>query len=89
MGQNPVNFWSLTLREIDIIIRGAAAHRRHRLNELITAAWYTARLSAYAPQKAKDFQKLDKILISETKQAKSQPDWRDVLAKVSGWVKRK
>ncbi|CCE96151.1 hypothetical protein SFHH103_01654 [Sinorhizobium fredii HH103] len=43
-----------------------------------------ARLSAYAPSKAKDFIKLEKILLRDDQQT-AKPDWRDVYAKVRAW----
>ncbi|MEY9196639.1 hypothetical protein ABIA16_001755 [Sinorhizobium fredii] len=85
MGQDPAHFWNLTLREIDIIIRGAVANQRKRQNELLTAAWFMARLNAYAPAKAKDFIKLEKILLRDDRQQTAKPDWRDVFAKVMAW----
>lgn len=48
-----------------------------------------AKLSAYAPQKAKDFVKLEKILLHDTPAKTAKPHWRDVLAKMSGWAKPK
>lgn len=85
VGQDPAHFWNLTLREIELIIRGAVANQRKRQNELLTAAWFMARLSAYAPTKAKDFIKLEKILLRDGPQQTAKPDWRDVFAKVRAW----
>lgn len=44
-----------------------------------------ARLSAYAPAKAKDFIKLEKILLRDDRQQTAKSDWRDVFAKVRAW----
>jgi hypothetical protein len=64
--------------------------RRHRQNDLITAAWFMARLSVYAPQKPKDFIKLQKILLREQEPERPEkPDWRRVYAKVMAWGSKK
>ncbi|RVM91464.1 hypothetical protein [Sinorhizobium meliloti] len=90
VGQDPAHFWQLTLREIDIVIRGSVVQRRHRQNDLITAAWFMARLSAYAPTKPKHFIKLQKILLREHEQERPEkPDWRHVYAKVMAWGSKK
>ncbi|MEI3850040.1 MULTISPECIES: hypothetical protein [unclassified Ensifer] len=48
-----------------------------------------AKLNAYAPQKAKDFVKLEKILLRDAPTKAAKPHWRDVLAKMSSWAKPK
>jgi hypothetical protein len=86
LGQDPNYFWTLTLREIDIIIRGAVARQQRHHDELAWAAWHVARLTAYPPEKASDFIKLDDMLSKPQKQRK-QPDWESDFLACQGWAK--
>lgn len=62
--------------------------RRFRHDEMAWAVWHIARLTAYAPEKARDFVKLDKLKSRDPqKQAGHTADWRSQLAKVTAWVK--
>lgn len=61
-GQSPAHFWALTLRELQAVLDGAAAALRRQHNERAWLAWHTARLTAYAPQKARDFQKIETLM---------------------------
>lgn len=68
----------------------AAAHRRrrHEHDARAWAVWHVARLTAYAPEKAKDFVKLEKLLSRDARrEAQPASDWRSQLAKVTAWVK--
>lgn len=56
---------------------------------MMSVAWHTARLTAYAPQKAREFIALEKLLHVPERKAPQQSDWRAVLAKVQAWVGRK
>lgn len=64
---------------------GALSRLTRERNERIEVGWLTARLTAYAPQKSRDFQKLDKLLIGGTAAAKRQ-SWQQQLALSSNWT---
>ncbi|MGG7518842.1 hypothetical protein ACQ3G6_13235 [Allorhizobium undicola] len=86
-GQPPSDFWSLTLREIMHVL---AACKRRRQFEHSQHAWLAhtvAFLTAYAPEKAAKFPKLEKLLPKVEQKPKAAPHWRDVLAKVKAWAK--
>lgn len=78
-------FWRLTLREIDIILTGVSKRLIQERNLAMEAAWHTARLTAYAPEKGRDFTKLKDMLYRE-KSEKVASDWQDKLAEVQSWV---
>jgi len=88
IGQSPELFWRLTLREIDAITRGALAARRNAHNDRAWLAHTIAYLSTYHPQKAKDFVKLERLRISETKADPKSTDWKAQFAKVQAWAAR-
>lgn len=81
-------FWKLTLREIDAITKGAIAARRNAHNDRAWLAWTVAYLSTYHPQKSKDFVKLEKLRLSDTKSSQKTADWKMQLAKVQAWASR-
>jgi hypothetical protein len=81
-------FWRLTLREIDAIVRGALAARRNAHNDRAWLAHTVAYLSAYHPKNSKDFVKLEKLRLSDTKVLAKQTDWKAQLAKVQAWAAR-
>jgi len=70
-------------------VRGAVKGHRQRHNMLMSIAWHTARLTAYAPQKPREFIPLKKLLQEPEKKAPTPSDWRAVLAKVQVWAGRK
>ncbi|MCF1452297.1 hypothetical protein ACQZ61_04085 [Agrobacterium vitis] len=82
----------MTLRDIMIVFK--ACHDR-RLFEHDQRAWLahtTAFLTAYAPQKSREFPKL-KIIESKKPEAPpaaaTKSDWRAMLDKARAWVKGK
>lgn len=78
----------MTLREIHLVIAAANRKRRYEHDEVAWAAWHTAWMIAYAPEKARNFVKLEKLQSrDETKSAAQTGDWRQQLAKVTAWVK--
>lgn len=82
-------FWTLTLREIDTIMRGAAAARRNAHNDRAWLAHTIAFLSIYHPRKAKDFVKLDRLRAIEGNPASDAGgDWKAQLAKIQAWAGR-
>lgn len=89
MGQDPEAFWRLTLREIDLIMRGCTNRAKREHNDRAWHAWHTAFLTAYAPQKSREFVKLKKLQAKDAASQQEQvPDWRAQLAKVQAWVSR-
>jgi len=50
----------------------------------MTLAWHIARLNAYAPQKARDFTKLDSLLFSEEPARKSAQPIEEQIAVLKG-----
>ncbi|MBP1842011.1 hypothetical protein J2046_000255 [Rhizobium petrolearium] len=88
IGQDPETFWRLTFREIDIIIRGAQARQRNRFKALAWLAWHIAFMSRYAPDKARTFWKLEKLVTWKSVADKPrEANWQEQFAKVSAWVK--
>ncbi len=81
----------MTFREIDIVMRGVSARERRTHNANAWMAHTMAYLSSYAPEKSRDFTKLEKLQDRGRGGSKSQPqqNWRQQLAKVQGWVKRR
>jgi len=56
-------------------------------DELINAAWVTARLTAYAPAKARDFVKIEKLLVSREEQKPALPQtWQEQFAIAQQWT---
>lgn len=80
-------FWRLTLREIVYVLGGATAKRRFDHNQMMHGVHAGAKLTAYAPSKAKDFPPLDCLLIRETTGPARPKHWTAVFAKVTAWVK--
>ena len=59
-GQDPAAFWSLTLREIGLVMAGAVKRIEREKLFADRAAWDTARLNSFAyhtPNKMPDFEK--------------------------------
>jgi hypothetical protein len=81
-GHDDARFWSLTLREISIILDGSIARRRREQNDLAWLAWHVA-----AFQRVKKMPKLKDILISEPK--KASPVRRPVsVDEVRSWLSK-
>ncbi|MBP1849696.1 hypothetical protein [Rhizobium halophytocola] len=79
----------MTLREIKLVLDACAEKARREHDERAWLAWHTARLTAYAPEKPRNFIKLEKLFWRKSsKNQSSGHDWRAVLAKVQGWVNR-
>lgn len=73
-----------------MVIAAAMKLRRFRHDEMAWGVWHVAHLTAYAPQKPRDFVKLEKLKSRDPQRhAVQQPDWRSQLAKVTAWVKGK
>jgi len=64
-GLDPARFWALTPRELSLHVAGARERFIREHNENMSLAWHVARLNAYAPQKAREFPKLESLLHSE------------------------
>lgn len=65
-------FWRLTLREISVILDGVSNRLKREHNERAWAVWHTAYLTAYAPQKSREFTKLKTLLHGEDKPKRRQ-----------------
>lgn len=52
----------------------------------MNAAWITARLTAYAPVKARNFTKVEKLLISHEPKGAQRQTWQDQLAVAQQWT---
>ncbi|WP_342636269.1 phage tail assembly chaperone [Rhizobium laguerreae] len=89
LGLDPERFWRLTLREMKFIIDGAVAKLKRERRERITLAWNTAKLTVYAPQKSRDFVKLESLIAEKREAADARPHWKTVLAKVQAWATAK
>lgn len=64
LGLDPGRFWSLTIREVDVLCRGARERQRVERNTLIEAAWLSARLTHADPKR---FPKVERFLIRDLK----------------------
>lgn len=53
----------MTLREIKMVIDGSAERLKLEHNNRAWLAWHTASLTAYAPQKSRDFTRLSTLLM--------------------------
>jgi len=67
------------------VFAGDSKRLIYERNLAMEMAWQTARLTAYAPEKGKDFIKLDKLLHREKPKGSPVP-WEDKLAQVKAWV---
>lgn len=68
------------------MLSAANARRDYEFEVTAWLAWTTAYLTAYAPQKADKFPKLEK-LTGARKRKKQQPeDWQTSLARIKAWV---
>jgi hypothetical protein len=67
-------------------VRLTGARRRlvREHDERMELAWTTARLNAYAPEKARQFVKLDSLLHRETRQQQRQ-GWQAQAAILNTW----
>ncbi|MDW9773086.1 hypothetical protein GOA89_14675 [Sinorhizobium meliloti] len=61
-GLDPSLFWALTLREIGAILDGAVSKLKREREAQMSIAWHTAYMTAYAPQKPRQFWKLKELL---------------------------
>lgn len=84
-GQSYDLFWRLTLREIGIVLDGSANRLRREHNDRAWAVWHTAYLTAYAPEKPRDFTKL-KLLLHDAPVKTRSLDWRNEFAAFSAWA---
>lgn len=55
-------------------------------NELMNAAWVNASLTAYAPAKARDFVKIEKLLINDQPKRVARQPWQEQLAVAKAWA---
>lgn len=83
-GLDPAGPWAFSAREAMAILAGAERRGQREHDELMTAAWITARLSAYPPEKSDKFLKLEKLLIVKPSRKKKQ-DWKTQAAILATW----
>lgn len=76
----------MTLRELALLFESAGNRRRQDFDQFAWLAHTTAKLSAYAPPKAKDFPKLEKLLAKKQDRRAPPPDWQNDFAKVEAWL---
>lgn len=74
------------MRELAIVFEAAGNRRRQDFDQFAWLAHTTAKLSAYAPPKAKDFPKLEKLLAKKQNRRAEAPDWQSDFAKVQAWL---
>lgn len=85
-GQPYELFWRLTLREIGLVLNGTASRLRREHNDRAWAVWHTAYLTAYAPEKPKNFTKLKALLHDAPAEKPASVDWRGEFAAFSAWA---
>ncbi|MBY5689341.1 phage tail assembly chaperone [Rhizobium leguminosarum] len=89
LGLDPDRFWRLTLREMQLVMDGAVARLKRERRERISLAWNTAYLTAYAPQKSREFVDIEKLIGEKLDSPKRRPHWKNVLAKAQAWASPK
>ncbi len=77
-GQDPANFWSLTLREITSVMDGAAVRIRNEHNARAWAVWHVAALG-----RAKTIPPLRRLLVQGPVRAQSADEME---AAVMAWT---
>lgn len=55
-------------------------------NELMNATWVNAWLTAYAPAKARDFVKVEKLLVNDRPKPALRQSWQEQLAVAKAWA---
>lgn len=55
-------------------------------NELMQAAWVTARLTAYPPKNSRDFIKVEKLFVAAERAKPKQQTWQEQLAIAQQWT---
>lgn len=85
-GQDPALFWTLTPREVETILRGAQDRQKDRFNLLAWAVWHVAKLTAYAPEKSRDFIKLEKLKWKDKPSGETAGNWQEMFARAKAWV---
>jgi hypothetical protein len=85
-GQPADLFWRLTLREVLAVFRACHARREYEFDVVAWASWTTSYLTAYAPQKPKDFPKLEKLTLARRKKPRPAEDWQTSLKRIEAWV---
>jgi hypothetical protein len=77
----------LSLLECQITLDGVADRLTRERDDRIEQAWFTARLSAYPPEKPSQFVKLDTLLTGDRTKARRKPkqDWKAQEAALANW----
>ena len=84
LGLPPKDFWGVTLREVDVILR-AAADRHHNLKEIEDGRAYSlAVLMSFAVNDPKKMPKMDKVFPSGRPRKQQSPE--EMLALMRQWV---
>ncbi|MCA0952916.1 hypothetical protein LCM16_02385 [Mameliella alba] len=82
-GQDPAQFWHLTLREIGIVLDGAARRLARERDQAEVQAWQTARLvmiGYHQPRKFPPFKKVSSSAPSRRRGTGARPSWQDQKA---------
>lgn len=72
------DFWFTSIAEIAIIFEGAQMRARREHDERMHMVWMGAQLTAYAPDKADRFIRLDKILLDRPQRPRQS--WQTIKA---------
>lgn len=77
-------FWHLTLREIKIIMDGAARRLERERDVSEVQAWQTARLVMIGHHSPRKFPEFKKVSSAQSRRRKSseRPHWRDMKAMI-------
>lgn len=77
----------MSFAEYSAIIAGAKNRQRHAHNDLMQAAWLTAKLTAFAPDKAGKFIKLERVLAEAEATPTRSPrqTWQQQMAIIEKW----
>jgi hypothetical protein len=88
--QDPARFWSLTLREIAVVLEASAERERRDHNDRAWLAHTTAFLSAYHPREPGKFTALAKLQTKPKpfkRRAPAKRGWEDDFAMLQSWTK--
>lgn len=68
------------------VLRAANSRRDYEFEVTAWLAWTTSYLTAYAPQKADKFPKLEKLTAARKRKPQKREDWQSSLARIKAWV---
>lgn len=72
---------------MELILAGIAIRLRREHNEHAWHAWHTAYLGAYAPEKSREFIRLEKLMLhAPADEVQKTSDWRQEFDAFAAWA---